>query len=47
VMLLAASVLAGLLWDQTGAQGTFLAGAGFSVAALAGIVLVRNRLPHR
>ena len=47
VMLLTASVLAGLLWDQTGAQGTFLAGAGFSVAALAGIVLVRNRLPHR
>jgi len=32
--LLIASVLAGLLWDQLGATATFLAGAGFSCAAL-------------
>lgn len=32
--LLAASLLAGLLWDRLGAAATFLAGAGFAVAAL-------------
>jgi MFS family permease len=32
--MLAASVLAGLLWDRLGAAATFLAGAGFAVAAL-------------
>ena len=46
-MLLVASILAGLLWDRAGAQATFLAGAGFSVVALAGIALAYNRLPHR
>jgi len=34
VALLVASGLAGLLWDQWGAPVTFLAGAGFSAAAL-------------
>jgi len=37
--LLAASVLAGLLWDQLGATTTFVAGAGFSLAALVLILL--------
>jgi len=46
VMLLVASILAGLLWDRAGAQATFLAGAGFSAVALAGIALARNRLPQ-
>lgn len=34
VTMLAASVLAGLLWDQLGAPATFLAGASFAFAAL-------------
>ena len=34
VAMLAASVLAGLLWDRLGAAYTFYAGAAFSVAAL-------------
>ena len=34
VAMLAASVLAGLLWDRLGAAYTFYAGAGFCVAAL-------------
>ncbi len=44
VALLAASILAGLLWDQVGAPATFLAGAGLSIAALVGVVLVRGRI---
>ena len=35
--LLAASLIAGLLWDQLGAPYTFLAGAGFAALALAGV----------
>lgn len=46
VALLAASVLAGVLWDQLGAQATFLAGAGFSALALLGLTIVRRRLPN-
>jgi len=34
--MLAASVLAGWLWDQYGAPATFWAGAGFTVVALLG-----------
>lgn len=41
--MLLASVLAGLLWDQWGAQATFLAGAGFCLLALAGLALSRER----
>jgi len=41
--LLIASVLAGLLWDVIGHQGTFYAGAGFAAAALAGLALLRRR----
>ena len=36
--MLIASALAGLLWDQLGAAFTFVAGAAFSVAALAAIL---------
>jgi MFS family permease len=37
VALLAASVVAGRLWDTTGARGTFLAGAAFATLALVGL----------
>ena len=43
--LLAASVVAGALWDGFGPQATFLAGAGFTVLALLGLGLVRWRVP--
>jgi MFS family permease len=39
--MLAASVLAGLLWDQLGAAATFWAGGGLSMAALALILLAK------
>jgi MFS family permease len=42
---LLASVIAGLLWDIAGPQGTFLGGAGFAVLALFGLLAVRDRLP--
>lgn len=42
--LLGASVVAGVLWDQLGAQATFLAGAGFTALALAGLGIVRWRV---
>ena len=38
VALLAASVLAGWLWSERGAAGTFYAGAAFTATALAGLV---------
>jgi MFS family permease len=41
---LAASVIAGALWDIAGAQMTFLAGAIFTALALAGLPLARQRL---
>jgi MFS family permease len=43
--LLAASVVAGLLWDGFGPQATFLAGAAFTALALVGLALVRWHLP--
>ena len=43
LMTLAASVLAGGLWDLTGYQGTFLAGGGFALLALAGVLILRPR----
>jgi hypothetical protein len=42
--LLAASLVAGGLWDATGPQGTFLAGAALSGLALVGLVTVRGRI---
>jgi MFS family permease len=44
IALLAASVIAGALWDTTGPQGTFLAGAAFTALALLGLLAVRHRL---
>ncbi|MBU4609111.1 MFS transporter [Achromobacter sp. GG226] len=44
VALLVASVLAGALWDWAGPQATFVGGAGFAAATLAGLgVLVSMR----
>ena len=41
---LAASVIAGLLWDRYGSGATFLAGAGFAALTLVGLGLVRRQL---
>jgi len=42
--LLAASIIAGALWDVAGPQGTFLAGAAFTALALLALLAVRHRL---
>lgn len=42
--MLAASVIAGALWDAYGPTGTFLAGLGFALAALVGLLAVGNDL---
>lgn len=42
--LLAASVIAGALWDTAGPQATFLAGVGFTLLTLIGVVPVLRRL---
>src|SRR5882672_807134 len=47
VALLVASVVAGALWDLTGPQGTFLAGAAFTVLTLVGLFVIRGRLRER
>ncbi|WP_145143469.1 MFS transporter [Roseomonas gilardii] len=44
VALLLASVIAGALWDLTGPQGTFLAGAGFAALTIMGLAAFRARL---
>ena len=44
VAMLAASVIAGSLWDITGPPGTFLAGAGFALLALAGLLMARAKI---
>lgn len=41
IAMLAASMVAGLLWDQMGASATFYAGAVFSMLALAGLLRYR------
>jgi MFS family permease len=43
--LLAASVLAGELWDRIGSQGTFLAGAAFTVMALVALAAAKPATP--
>ncbi len=43
IALLAASVIAGALWDAFGAEGTFVAGAGFAALAMAGLLGLRAR----
>ncbi len=46
--MLAASILAGALWDAIGPQGTFLAGALFTAVALAALPAARRRMTaHR
>jgi MFS family permease len=47
VALLAASVIAGLLWDVAGPRGTFLAGATFTAMTLAGLLPLRARLTSK
>jgi ABC-type cobalamin transport system ATPase subunit len=42
--MLAASIIAGALWDIAGPQGTFLAGAGFALVALAGLLMVHGKI---
>jgi MFS family permease len=44
IALLAASIVAGALWDMIGPLGTFLAGAGFTLITFAGLFVVRARL---
>src|SRR5689334_15421884 len=44
VAMLAASVIAGALWDIAGPQVTFLAGAGFALVALAGLLMARGKI---
>lgn len=41
---LAASLLAGYLWDRLGPTAAFMIGAGFAILALAAVVLMRRRL---
>ncbi len=41
---LAASVIAGLLWDAAGPTATFLGGAGFALLGLAGLGIIRGQL---
>jgi MFS family permease len=45
LILLTASIIAGALWDAIGPQGTFLAGAGFTIVALLGLMAIRARMP--
>ncbi len=44
VAMLAASVIAGALWDVSGPKGTFLAGAAVTAVALVGLLFVRRRI---
>ena len=44
--LLVGSVLAGLLWDAYGPAATFLAGGGFAVVTLLGLLWVKPRQPE-
>lgn len=45
--LLAASLIAGGLWDAIGPKATFLAGAGFAAASLAGLAWATRKAPPR
>jgi MFS family permease len=44
VAMLAASVIAGALWDATGPKATFVAGACLAFLALAGLLGVRGQI---
>ena len=41
--LLAASIIAGALWDAVGPEMTFLAGASFTVVAVGGLLATRRQ----
>ncbi|TGV05595.1 MFS transporter [Alcaligenaceae bacterium 429] len=43
IALFIASVVAGLLWDVVGFQGTFLVGAGFAVLTAVGLVALKRK----
>lgn len=43
IALFIASVLAGLLWDMVGFQGTFLVGAGFAVLTAVGLIALKRK----
>ncbi len=43
--LLAGSVLAGLLWDYSGPQATFLCGGAFAIVTLIGLAWIKPRQP--
>ena len=45
--LLAASIIAGGLWDWIGPQATFLTGAAFTTVSLVGFALLVGRVPDR
>jgi predicted MFS family arabinose efflux permease len=47
VALLLASLIAGALWDVSGPQATFLAGAFFAMLAFVGLLPLRRRLDGR
>jgi MFS family permease len=42
--MLAASIIAGALWDAHGPAGTFLAGLAFALVSLAGLLAMRGVL---
>jgi MFS family permease len=44
--LLAASIVAGVLWDQIGAEATFTAGAAAAVCALGGLLVLDRSMPR-
>jgi MFS family permease len=44
IAMLAASIIAGALWDSAGPQAAFLAGAGFAAVALAGLLLIHGKI---
>jgi MFS family permease len=44
VAALLASIIAGALWDSLGPQGTFAAGAAFTLVALTALLALRGRL---
>ena len=47
IAMLAASIVAGALWDLIGSQATFLAGASFAVLTVIGLLAVRQRIDGR
>jgi hypothetical protein len=42
---LAASIIAGALWEAVGPEVTFLAGAGFTIVAVAGLLATPRSTP--